>query len=284
MEKKYYEHVAAYAIRAVLYEVTTSPKPGLVDRYTNGAHSDMDIFTFMSSSSAISKGFLDIGEFTENYSGEVEGLLQGLRPIGMEIEAAMFEATQGVNTHKGIVFSLGLFIAAAVQVNKLKKPTAENISDYIKKMTVGLSRELINNGGAVGITHGKEIFNSYGFKGIRGEAEDGFPTVLKYGLDALKKSYYTLPSKNDLFVQTLFSIMTVCEDSNIVSRHKPETLYEVQAIAKKFLESGGMKQENAKKIVETMDEDFTKRNISPGGAADLLAVTIFLALIENIIT
>jgi len=78
--------------------------------------------------------------------------------------------------------------------------------------------------------------------------------------------------------------MTACEDSNIISRHEPETLFEVQAMAKQFVESGGMHQKRSKDKVEEMDLLFTQRNISPGGSADLLAVTIFFGLIENIIS
>ena len=41
--------IAAFAVEGMLYEVTATPKPGLVDRANNGAHYDMDYFTFMSS-------------------------------------------------------------------------------------------------------------------------------------------------------------------------------------------------------------------------------------------
>lgn len=284
MEMMYYEQLAAYATRAVLYEVTTSPKPGLVDRYTNGAHDDMDIFTFMSSTSALTKGFSEIGECAHNFNGSGEALFQDLRPIGMAMESSMFKATHGVNTHKGIIFSLSLSIAAAVQVNKVSQPTAEKISEYIKSMTRGVSKELHENGETAEMTHGKEIYKSYGFKGIRGEAEDGFPTVMNYGLETLRIAKDTLSNKNDVFIETLFSIMTVCEDSNIISRHAPETLYEIQLVAKNFLDSGGMSQKNAIEMIEKMDCDFTERNISPGGSADLLVITIFLGLVESLIT
>ena len=38
---------ARLAVRALLYEVITTPKPGLVDRRNSGSHKDMDVFTFM---------------------------------------------------------------------------------------------------------------------------------------------------------------------------------------------------------------------------------------------
>ncbi len=284
MHKKYYETVAMFATKSVLYEVSVSPKPGLVDRHSNGAHTDMDFFTFMASSSALSKGFMDIASITDSYNGDTEQLLQLIRPIGIEMEEAMFTATGAVNTHKGIIFSLGILVAAAVQVSKRNKPTPEAIASYVKKMTQGLTQELDVETKVDKKTNGKIIFETYGYTGIRGEVEAGFPTVFNFGLDALRKSYYTLGCKNDLLIHTLFHIMMACEDSNIISRHEPETLVEVQTMAKQFIESGGMYQQNGKTQVEEMDRLFTKRHISPGGSADLLAVTIFFGLIENIIS
>lgn len=274
--------IAEMATKAILYEVSTTPKPGLVDRINSGAHDDMDFFTFMASSSAISQGFYEIAEVAYEYNGSPNNLLKLLRPIGMAMEKKMFHATDKINTHKGIIFSLGILTASAVQVSKMSTLTIDNTIDYVKEMTEGLSSELTFESNQM-TTHGERSFKTYGLKGIRGEVEMGFPTVMKFGLDALKNSYYTLEYKNDLFIQVLFSLMTVCEDSNIIARHDPETLYEVQALAKNFIESGGMAQEHAKDILNTLDQEFIKRNISPGGAADLLAVTIFLGLIENII-
>ncbi|MBN2899293.1 MAG: triphosphoribosyl-dephospho-CoA synthase CitG [Clostridia bacterium] len=284
MHKNYHEHVAMLASKAILYEVATSPKPGLVDRFNNGAHTDMDFFTFMASSSALNKGFMEIAQAADTYSGEAEHLLSLLRPIGLEMEKAMFAATDQVNTHKGIVFSLGILVAATIQVSKNELPTSDAVIAYVKRMTSGLTQELISSEEKKDKTSGEKIFKTYGLTGIRGEVESGFQTVQKYGLDVLKKSYYTLGNKNDLFIHVLFSLMTACEDSNIISRHEPETLYEVQAMAKDFIHSGGMKQQNSIEQVKELDRIFTERNISPGGSADLLAVTIFFGLVENLIS
>lgn len=287
MKKLFSNYLAESATKAVLYEVSTSPKPGLVDRHSNGAHKDMDFFTFMSSSSAISGGFLSISEASSKFDGSnAKELLSIIRPIGVEMEKSMFKATNGVNTHKGIIFSLGIICAAAAQIGKKNnygKIYAEEISDYTVKITEGISKELELARVKSVNTKGEEIFFKYGVKGIRGEVESGFQTVLKTGLDELRNSYYTFSSKNDLFIQTLFRIMSVCEDSNIIARHVPETLNEVQEIAKEFLDSGGMNNKNAIIKVKSLDELFIKRNISPGGSADLLAVSIMLGLLENII-
>jgi len=277
-----HKKIAEMANKAILYEVTTTPKPGLVDRDNSGAHSDMDYFTFMASSAAISKGFYDIAKLSEEFTGPPKELLNIIRPVGISMEDNMFLATDKVNTHKGIIFSLGLCVASAVQCHKSECLNASEIMTYIKKMMLGISGEL-KNPTSIEMTNGEQIYRKYGLKGIRGEAEAGYPTVLKSGLDVLKNSYYTLDCKNELFIQVLFSLMSTCEDSNIVSRHNPETLYKVQDMAKKFLDSGGMYQENVYDILRGLDQEFIRDNISPGGSADLLAVTLFLGLIENII-
>ena len=54
------ETIATCATRALLYEVSVTPKPGLVDRLGNGAHSDMDFFTFIDSATTLSPYFRDI--------------------------------------------------------------------------------------------------------------------------------------------------------------------------------------------------------------------------------
>lgn len=287
MNKLYSNYLAESATKAVLFEVSTSPKPGLVDRHNNGAHKDMDFFTFMSSSSAISGGFLKIAEASERFDGiNKNELLNIIRPIGIEMEKSMFKATNGVNTHKGIIFSLGIICAAAAQIgkkNNYNKIYAEEISEYTMMMTEGLTKELETSRFSSSITKGEEIYHKYGIKGIRGEVESGFQSVLKSGLDELRNSYYTFNCKNDLFIQMLFRIMSVCEDSNIISRHVPETLYEVQEIAKDFIESGGMNNEDGIIRVKSLDQLFISRNISPGGSADLLAVSILLGILEKII-
>ena len=47
------EQILTNAQKALLYEVTTNPKPGLVDPVEHGAHPDMDIYTFIDSSEAM---------------------------------------------------------------------------------------------------------------------------------------------------------------------------------------------------------------------------------------
>ena len=45
--------IARIACQALMYEVLTTPKPGLVDRLNNGSHKDMDVFTFAASTTSL---------------------------------------------------------------------------------------------------------------------------------------------------------------------------------------------------------------------------------------
>lgn len=284
---KFCETIGQYAVMSLLYEVSATPKPGLVDRFNQGAHKDMDFFSFMASSAALSSYFIKCSLQGVEFQGDnPQELFERLRPIGMEAEKAMFRVTGGVNTHKGLIFSLGIISAAAACCRKEKEgqsPDVEEICTKISRMTRGLcSRELDSMNKTDGFTHGETLYKRYGFRGIRGEVENGFPTVRNYSLPVLVKlkSMKTYPL-NDILVQTLLHLMAVNEDTNIAARQDKETLDYVRRYATEVLDVGGMFTATGMKRVEEMDGDFIKRNISSGGSADLLAVTIMFDLLSS---
>lgn len=41
------KNIAILATRSLIYELTLSPKPGLVDRFDNGSHNDMNFFLLL---------------------------------------------------------------------------------------------------------------------------------------------------------------------------------------------------------------------------------------------
>ena len=279
------EEIAKFAVQSLLYEVSATPKPGLVDRDNSGAHQDMDFFTFMASSAALPFYFFHCAvKGLEYTAGNPLELFKELRPIGMEAEKNMFKATGGVNTHKGLIFSLGIICAAASccsAEHKIKRLGVDSICRKIAAMTEGISRrELESLDKTAGLTHGEILYRKYGFKGIRGEAEQGFPTVRTYSLPLFRNlKSLNQYSFNDLLVQVLLHLMTVTEDTNVAARHDQDTLNYVKQYSLKALEAGGMFSPVGRRIVYQMDNEFIKRNISPGGAADLLAVTIMFDLV-----
>jgi len=280
--------IARRAQQALLYEVSASPKPGLVDRFGPGAHKDMDFFTFMASSAALGPYFQTCAFEGQEFSGDdPRRLFQSLRVVGARAETAMFEATGGVNTHKGLVFSLGIICAAAAGCMKKSntgKADIEDICAMAAMMTEGLcNRELAGMKKEEGLTYGERLYRQYGFKGIRGEVESGFITVRRHALPALQKAkaQNTL-SLNDCYLQTLLQLMAVNEDTNIAARFDAGKLQYVRQYAQKVLDAGGMFTRLGGEMLHEMDTKFTMENISPGGSADLLAVTIMFDLLTEI--
>lgn len=278
--------IAATAQRAILYEVSASPKPGLVDRYDAGAHKDMDFYTFMDSSAALYKGFFDCAlaglTFRET---DLTKLLIHIRPLGKAAENDMFKATQEVNTHKGVLFSLGIACSAVgylMQEKAQSQITIEEICETVKAIGSGLvSRELkplINKEEQL-LSHGEKLYLYHGITGVRGEVESGFTTIQKQVLNLMREMNQW--SINDWLLEMLLRIMQVTEDSNVIFRGGMSGLEMVKAEAAAFILSGGMKQDKAYERLSNMNERFTDLRLSPGGAADLLSVAVFMALIER---
>ncbi|WP_026478477.1 triphosphoribosyl-dephospho-CoA synthase CitG [Alkaliphilus transvaalensis] len=266
--------IGNFAVEAILYEVASFPSPGLVSPVSNGAHRDMNFFTFIDSTVALSKYFTLFTQEGFSDASYVD-VFNRIRSLGIEAEREMFEKTKGVNTHKGMLFLMGVSCGAVGKAIHEGKPFYE-IKNIIKKMTAGIVEKelstLVNKGK---LTHGEGLYLKYKTKGIRGEVEAGIPTVFDFALDFYQKEAKGL-SLNDGLVHTLLGIMQICEDSTILHRHSLEVLAEVQNQAKEIIDMGGMKTEAGRRSVDEISIEYIKRNISPGGSADLLAVTVFL--------
>lgn len=285
--EEYAHGIASAAIKAVLYEAVAAPKPGLVDRFGQGAHRDMDIFTFMSSGSSIYKGMYSCAY--AGLTGHEDGpaLLHKIRPLGIACERDMMRATNGVNTHKGIIFSMGIVCAAtgALYRHGYKEGIkAEEICSMAADMCRGLvEKELGNVSSKQNLTHGERLYMEYGITGIRGEVQGGFRTVLEKGMPILRNNELRERlNLNDLLLHTLMNIMTICNDTNVVIRGGLAGLQLVQDSAKEFMASGGMLSESGRDRLYEMDRLLVEKNLSPGGAADLLSLSLFLAAMEGI--
>lgn len=278
-------YISKLVTKSMLYEVSTSPKPGLVDRNNPGAHKDMDFYTFLDSSIALIDYFYKCTmagiEFLEE---DYTLLLKKIRPIGVEAENNMFSATGGINTHKGLVFSLGIISSVA---GVLFKKTgriyfdSKEISDITKLVSKGITEELEHLDLKEKLTYGENLYKKYGVKGIRGEVEEGFKTVLLYSLPTLKDFIKNGNHINDILVQVLMHLMANTEDSNVLGRHDLEVLELVKNKARTALSHGGYFTTHGKLYIQEMDKYFIGKNISPGGSADLLAITIILYMLEN---
>lgn len=282
------EKIGAAAVEAMLYEVTCTPAPGLVDRDNSGAHDDMDFYSFMSSSAALSLAMARTAQAGLNHDAAPVELLPVLRVIGLEGEQAMLDATRGVNTQKGLLFSLGIACAAAGYLYRQGQPvTAAAVLGMIRKITHGIvERELGRAAEKTEdlLTAGERLYRDYGITGIRGEMEQGLPAVHKEALPALRKALAEGLHVNDALVHTLLVLMLYVDDTTVMHRHDPHKMrHWVRERARAALDAGGMATEQGRRLITLLDEEFIAHNVSPGGAADLLAVTWFLHRLEGLI-
>ena len=197
----------------------------------------------------------------------------------------MLRATGGINTQKGLLFSLGLTAAAAgFLIAQGKQPLADSLADAISLMTAGIvERELAAlPAERPGTTAGERLYRTYGIRGIRGEVENGLPSVYHCALPALRQALARGLSLNDALLQALFALIATVEDTTIINRHDILTLREkVQTAAKIFLDNGGFYNPDNAARAAALDQFFIDNNISPGGSADLLAVTWLLYKLET---
>ncbi|WP_461238799.1 triphosphoribosyl-dephospho-CoA synthase CitG [Klebsiella michiganensis] len=257
--------IALLARQAMIDEVLLTPKPGLVDAHNNGSHRDMDLWLFMRSIDAITPWFSRFWAqgFQSSHLAE-SALLRLIRPVGMACEQSMFNATHGVNTHKGGIFSLGLLCTAAGWLSgRQQAVTLSSLCETVRLMTKGLvAREL--QGRQQATTAGERLFLLHGLTGARGEAESGFQLIRQHILPW----WFTERCPQRRLHHALLRLMAVNPDTNLVSRGGMEGLRFVQFYAGQLLENGWRSADLAQ-----MDEALIARNLSPGGSADLLAVT-----------
>lgn len=262
--------IPVLATLALEEELALTPKPGLVDRANSGAHSDMDHVLFTRSIAAIAPWFRVFEELGEEYANRpASEQLRLLRPAGIACEQAMFTATGGVNTHKGGIFSLGLLCAATGRLQGQGRAlSVDSLCEEVGLICHGLvDKELASRCGMA--TAGERQYHLLGLTGARGEAESGFATIRRHVLPG----WYTASGERRL-QQALLQLMAVNPDSNLVSRGGMAGLRYVQAYAQNLLDDGWESED----LVE-MDKQLISRRLSPGGSADLLAVSWVLGAV-----
>jgi triphosphoribosyl-dephospho-CoA synthase len=274
--------IAEIAIQALIAELILTPKPGLVDRRNCGAHHDMNMRTFLASARAIAEWFPRFVEMgLASADTPATQLLPIVRPIGVLCEKAMLQATGGVNTHKGAVFSLGLLCSAAGHLlAKHADLNRESICSEVANMCVGLvDRELA--GAHTARTAGERIFMRYGLAGARGEAASGYETVRTVALPVYDRLRLGGLNEDVVLLQVLLHLLAVNNDTNLVSRGGLAGLHYVRNYASKLLREGGVLARCGVEKMAAFDDALIASHISPGGTADLLSVTWFLAQFQG---
>lgn len=274
------EKLADLAVKSLIDEVYTTPKPGLVDRANSGSHNDMDADTFTKSANALRPYFAQCFAIGHNHRNDGENnIFKLLRAEGIAAEKEMYLATGGVNTHKGIIYSMGIICAAIGILWETDTPFAK--AEDIFAECAALSRiaaEKAFKEPDTG-TAGGMLYARRGIRGIRGEAAMGFPTVLNISLPIYRQYIRNGLSENNSGVFTLLHLILVLEDTNLYHRGGDEGVDFARSAAKKLLEE---KPFPGIEKISALDTEFIKRNLSPGGCADLLAITYFINSLRSI--
>lgn len=291
---------AACARDALVEEAALEGKPGLVTRTESGAHADMDYGTFLASARALLPYFRDFflaGYETHNLA-PAETFSEARR-LGREAEAAMFRATRGVNTHKGLIFSLGLLLACAGRLRGGFSRGGGREGRFPRSARLSCASEALCREAAAavrgltvkdfsaldakvrlgeGLTKGERLFLERGTRGVRGEAESGFQAVRRFGLPLLRRlrSGRSPQCREAVLLDVLTAFMIVVEDTNVLGRGGTSGLAFMRASARKIQSSGGAGTSQGRAELGRTAGSFRARGLSPGGCADLLAVTLFL--------
>ncbi|MCD8083402.1 MAG: triphosphoribosyl-dephospho-CoA synthase CitG [Clostridiales bacterium] len=274
------QEAARRAVSALLYEVCTTPKPGLVDCMNSGSHRDMTIFTFMDSSVALYPYFRICTQIGRSTAMKAPGdTFVQLRRVGKRAEADMFAATKGVNTHKGAIFSMGILCAALGRLPRRSWNNPETIVAECAAMTHGIvAADFAGLTPENAVTTGQKLYLEYGITGVRGQMESGLPAVLKFGLPILRRGVARGLNINDAGAATLLALMIATTDTNLIARSDIETQQKTVAELKELLAENPYPE---RAILERLDQSFTEKNLSPGGSADLLAICYFLYFLES---
>ena len=260
---------AAWALRQ---ELSLPGKPGLVGPDSPGAHRDMDFATMEKGIAALRPYFYELG-----YCHARPLLDRHARPlldcharpdrasvsaIGKEAEEAMLEATGGVNTHQGAIFSIGLFIASVTlecSLSVMPDPIGHLIQSRIAALASAMPDTLRTREWAAMGVNGPLAMARGGYKDLFGD-------WLPY--------YRTVKSEADGMHKTLLRIMATLDDTCIIRRAGIERAERVKEEARTLLNNYSAEG------LQAMNAEFCREGISPGGAADMLALTLFADSIE----
>ena len=291
-------HLATQALQA---ELDTTPKPGLVDKDNNGAHRDMDYAMMQLSINTLHPYFVRLAllGFADTLPSHTS-----IRDAGIEAEKAMLTATNSVNTHKGALFSMGLAVVAAAYE---EKKAAANKEERGKEREEGYLSSLQLTIKALAAS----FPDTSGTHGSKAKLLSNGTITIKGALDNAREGYEKLfaewlPFYNErrkshdahALHKTLLRIMCDLDDTNVIYRTNVATAEEVKQEARALLASfeeayAAQDKEKCASAIEEkcasaellalkdMDRRYTERNISPGGAADMLSLTVFIGSIQT---
>ncbi|CAD6555771.1 triphosphoribosyl-dephospho-CoA synthase [Paraburkholderia metrosideri] len=272
--------LAHYAITALIDEARLTPKPALVDQRGSGAHRDLDLATMLRSAHALEATFAALAR-TSRRRGEPSALLRTeLAQIGRQGEQDMMNATGGSNAHRGAIWIIGLLVAGAslaLRGGESARLHASQICTLAARIACFPDRFAA----PAPDSHGERARQRYQVGGARQEAQDGFRHVIDVGLPFLHAARTRGIDENAARVDTLLAIMASLDDTCLLHRAGLAGLHAGQHGAQRVLQAGGYSTSAGRAALAALEHDLLSLNASPGGAADLLAATLFLDMLAH---
>ena len=249
-------HMAADALRTELH---TTPKPGLVDRNDNGAHSDMNLRLMLASIDALLPHFVKLAQCTDADA-------EAIRQIGIAAEKDMLQATAGVNTHRGALFAMGLTVHAAARLMATRGKVEQ---EQLRQAVMQVAAQFAPTAG----THGNDAVSAHHVAGALDLAKGGYEQLFNEWLPAYRG--YCGNGKDTACHRLLLLVMSTLDDTNVIHRVGYNAAQRVKQEARALLDDFSLQG------LEQMNRDYIALNISPGGSADMVALTIFICTILN---
>ena len=260
--------LAHTASACLIDEARLSPKPGLVDSRGNGAHQDLNLDLMERSARSLQPTFHALAQQSWQRPADI-ALRETVGRLGREGEAQMMMATDGVNTHRGAIWALGLLVSAVAMLG------GEGQSQAIAAAAAALAR-LPDGFAPKSFSKGLRASRRWQVPGAREEAQRGFPHVTTLALPQLQQSRARGASEPQARLDALMAIMTSLSDTCVLSRAGMNGLHAMQQGAREVLAAGGCASVAGRAALARLDGQMLAHNASPGGAADLLAATLFL--------
>ncbi len=257
------------ATLALYDELALSPKPGLVTLQDSGSHADMDGHTFLRSLFALRSYFAQIAVLGARGAAFAE-----LERCGLQAEQRMLTATGGINTHRGAIFSLGLVCAAAAAAWRPGRACdaaavrAALLARWGADLQRRAQRPSPRPGGVAAARHG--------LRSASAEAALGFPALFDTVLPAFEAELGAGVAPETARLRALFRFILALDDANLAHRGGIEGLRFARQAAAGFLQAAAGPAEEARRAARAIGRAFVARRLSPGGAADMLAVLCFL--------
>ncbi|MDV6250684.1 triphosphoribosyl-dephospho-CoA synthase [Vibrio sp. EA2] len=273
------EQIGTLARDALVAEVMLSPKPGLVDQWDTGSHSDLTVEMMVRSANCLAPYFAQMAAEGQRYQSQQSAddllsLRERIGLIGRQAESQMMQVTEGVNTHRGAIWALGLLATSAGMLGEHATP---NDFCVLAGRIACLPDKFVKQTWSKGL----KATRQYQVNGAREQAQNGFPAIIGIALPALISSRLHSSSESHAQLDALVALMANLTDTCVLARAGLQGLTLMQHGASDIIKVGGTSTELGFSKLIKLNKDMVAINASPGGAADLLAATLFIDAITN---